>query len=169
MAVWDELKRFAVTYQKAKACIINTSLAEWIAVGDRPKVPLWIQIDVQYSWKKNLSGKFCFLMHQGSLQTNASNMVISLGLRASVLQSRAETCHAACFEFWGQVRKWSPVTLTVTSLQCEERSRHERSIYAVKIASEVRLQTLILIPLHQMCAYNGENLMLNHAVIIWTH
>lgn len=40
-------ERIEMTYQKAKACVINTSLAGWIAEGDKSKVLPWIQIDVQ--------------------------------------------------------------------------------------------------------------------------
>lgn len=42
-----ELKGIGMIYQKAKACVINTSLTGWIAKGDKPQVPLCIQIDVQ--------------------------------------------------------------------------------------------------------------------------
>lgn len=44
---WGEVKSIEMTYQKAKARVINTSLAGWIAEGDKPKVSRWIQIDVQ--------------------------------------------------------------------------------------------------------------------------
>lgn len=54
---------------------------------DKPKGPLWIQMDVQWSWKMNLSGELCFWMHDGSPQMNASNMVISPGLRVAALQA----------------------------------------------------------------------------------
>lgn len=75
-----------MTYQKAKACVINTSLDGWIAEGDKPKVPLWIQIDVTVELEEEPEWRIVFLMHEGSLQTNVSDMVISLGLRAAVLQ-----------------------------------------------------------------------------------
>lgn len=104
-------------------------------------------------------------MHEGSLQTNASDMVISLGLRAAV--PRAETCHVACFEIQGQVRNWGPVTLTVTLDQCENEGEKKQHLkFSSKNSPVSELQDVIHIHLDQTGAYNGNGHMLKSVVII---
>lgn len=158
---WGELKRIGVTYQKAKSCVINTSLAGWIAEGDKPKGSLWMQTDVQWSWKTNLSGELCFWMHEGS-----ADKCERYGNLSWVACYCRQFCDMSCSLFWifGTSEKLKAYDLDSHLFSCLRKNRIKKQscdMYSV-------LNKSLLLPSSaDMCAHNGNICMLEQ--VIRTH
>lgn len=111
MTAWDKLTSFEVTYQKAEACVINTSLSRWQAWSPWLNT-YWDTAKQAWSWVENSVFNAWGLCADKCQQYGNLSWVACFSA-----VGRAVTRQAACFEFQGQVRNWKVVTLTATSFK----------------------------------------------------